>query len=35
MANIKSQLKRIKTNQKATDRNKAYKSELKLSLIHI
>ncbi|GAA1493390.1 30S ribosomal protein S20 [Curtobacterium herbarum] len=29
MANIKSQLKRIKTNQKATDRNKAYKSELK------
>lgn len=27
MANIKSQLKRIKTNQKATERNKAYKSE--------
>ncbi len=29
MANIKSQLKRIKTNQLATDRNKAVKSELK------
>ncbi|GAB2554323.1 30S ribosomal protein S20 [Leucobacter ruminantium] len=29
MANIKSQLKRIKTNQKATERNKAYKSELR------
>jgi len=29
VANIKSQLKRIKTNQKATDRNKAYKSELR------
>ena len=29
MANIKSQIKRIKTNQKATDRNKAYKSELR------
>ncbi|HEX5967464.1 MAG TPA: 30S ribosomal protein S20 [Intrasporangium sp.] len=29
MANIKSQLKRIKTNQKRTDRNKAVKSELR------
>ncbi len=29
MANIKSQLKRIKTNKVATDRNKAVKSELK------
>ena len=27
MANIKSQIKRIKTNLKATERNKAYKSE--------
>ncbi len=29
MANIKSQLKRIKTNARATERNKAVKSELK------
>ncbi|WP_375387872.1 30S ribosomal protein S20 [uncultured Amnibacterium sp.] len=29
MANIKSQIKRIATNKKATDRNKAVKSELK------
>jgi small subunit ribosomal protein S20 len=29
VANIKSQLKRIKTNKLATDRNKAVKSELK------
>ena len=29
MANIKSQLKRIKTNDKAHERNKAVKSELK------
>ena len=29
MANIKSQLKRIKTNAKATERNKAVKSELR------
>ncbi len=29
MANIKSQLKRIKTNEKARQRNKAVKSELK------
>jgi small subunit ribosomal protein S20 len=29
VANIKSQIKRIKTNQKATDRNRAYKSELR------
>ncbi|MFC6713407.1 30S ribosomal protein S20 [Branchiibius cervicis] len=29
MANIKSQLKRIKTNQVRTERNKAYKSELR------
>ncbi|QOR69253.1 30S ribosomal protein S20 [Ruania alkalisoli] len=29
MANIKSQIKRIRTNEKARLRNKAYKSELK------
>ncbi|GAB3171426.1 30S ribosomal protein S20 [Myceligenerans halotolerans] len=29
MANIKSQLKRIKTNEKARQRNRAVKSELK------
>jgi small subunit ribosomal protein S20 len=29
VANIKSQLKRIKTNRKAEERNKAIKSELK------
>lgn len=29
MANIKSQIKRIKTNEKATTRNRAVKSELK------
>ncbi len=29
MANIKSQIKRIKTNAKAQERNKAYRSELK------
>ena len=29
MANIKSHIKRIKTNQKATERNRAVKSELK------
>jgi small subunit ribosomal protein S20 len=29
MANIKSQIKRIATNKKAHDRNKAVKSELK------
>jgi small subunit ribosomal protein S20 len=29
MANIKSQVKRILTNKKATDRNRAVKSELK------
>ncbi|MEI2779453.1 MAG: 30S ribosomal protein S20 [Tetrasphaera sp.] len=29
MANIKSQLKRIKTNKVATERNKAVKSELR------
>lgn len=29
MANIKSQLKRIKTNRAATERNKAVKSELR------
>lgn len=29
MANIKSQLKRIKTNRKATERNRSYKSELR------
>ena len=32
MANIKSQLKRIKTNAKATERNKAYKSELRTAV---
>ncbi len=29
MANIKSQIKRIKTNEKRTQRNKAVKSELR------
>ncbi len=29
MANIKSQIKRIRTNLKATERNRAYKSELR------
>ena len=29
MANIKSQIKRIKTNEKRTERNKAVKSELR------
>jgi small subunit ribosomal protein S20 len=29
VANIKQQLKRIKTNEKATERNKAVKSELR------
>lgn len=29
MANIKSQIKRIKTNRKATERNKAVKSEFR------
>lgn len=29
MANIKSQLKRIKTNEKRTERNKAVKSEVR------
>ena len=32
MANIKSQIKRILTNQKATDRNRAVKSELKTAV---
>jgi small subunit ribosomal protein S20 len=32
MANIKSQIKRIGTNKKAQDRNKAVKSELKTAL---
>ncbi|MGO2746240.1 30S ribosomal protein S20 [Microbacterium sp.] len=32
MANIKSQIKRIKTNEKATVRNKAVKSELKTAV---
>jgi small subunit ribosomal protein S20 len=32
MANIKSQLKRIKTNRAATERNKAVKSELKTAI---
>ena len=29
MANIKSQIKRIRTNRERTERNKAYKSELR------
>ncbi len=32
MANIKSQLKRIKTNRTATERNKAVKSEVKTAI---
>ena len=32
MANIKSQIKRIKTNEKARQRNKAAKSALKTSI---
>ena len=32
MANIKSQIKRIKTNEKARERNKAVKSELKTAI---
>ena len=32
MANIKSQIKRILTNQKATDRNRALKSELRTAV---
>ena len=32
MANIKSQIKRILTNQKSTDRNKAVKSEVKTAV---
>ena len=32
MANIKSQLKRIKTNRVATERNKAVKSEFKTAI---
>ncbi len=32
MANIKSQLKRIKTNEKARQRNKAVKSALKTAI---
>ncbi|MFR9674750.1 30S ribosomal protein S20 [Streptomyces sp. TR06-5] len=32
MANIKSQIKRIKTNEKARRRNKAVKSELKTAI---
>ena len=32
MANIKSQLKRIKTNRAATERNKAIKSEFKTAI---
>ena len=32
VANIKSQLKRIKTNEKARERNKAVKSELKTAV---
>ena len=32
MANIKSQIKRIKTNAKATERNKAIKSDFKTAI---
>ncbi len=32
MANIKSQLKRIKTNRSATERNKAVKSEVRTAI---
>ena len=32
MANIKSQIKRIKTNAKRTERNKAVKSELRTGI---
>ena len=32
MANIKSQIQRNKTNQKANDRNRAVKSELKTTI---
>ncbi|HXD60854.1 MAG TPA: 30S ribosomal protein S20 [Lacisediminihabitans sp.] len=32
MANIKSQMKRILTNKKATDRNKAVRSEVKTAI---
>jgi small subunit ribosomal protein S20 len=32
MANIKSQIKRVLTNQKATERNKAVKSEVKTAV---
>jgi small subunit ribosomal protein S20 len=34
VANIKSQIKRIGTNKKATERNKAVKSELKTAIRH-
>ena len=34
MANIKSQIKRNKTNEKAHERNKAVKSELKTAVRH-
>ena len=32
MANIKSQIKRIRTNNKAQDRNKAYRSALRTAI---
>ncbi len=32
MANIKSQIKRIRTNRKATERNRAVKSEVKSAI---
>jgi small subunit ribosomal protein S20 len=32
VANIKSQIKRIRTNNKAQDRNKAYRSALKTAI---
>ncbi len=35
MANIKSQIKRIGTNKKAQERNKAVKSELKTAIRYV
>lgn len=35
MANIKSQIKRNRTNEKARLRNRAYKSELKTHVRHV
>ncbi|MGO1544723.1 MAG: 30S ribosomal protein S20 [Gulosibacter sp.] len=35
MANIKSKIKRIGTNRKATERNRAYKSEIRTSIRNV